>query len=166
MTPGRREVKPLLSADGIMVSYIEAGTPRTGRRTLADLLRGASGIVRVCDPFYGIKSLDSLELIPEACEVRFLTARPSDDQAKFTRAATDFARERPTTAMRIYPASQELHDRYILTDQSLLILGHGIKDIGARESFVVSVPRQYAGDLLDSLTASFDQRWAAATPLK
>jgi hypothetical protein len=49
--------------------------------------------------------------------------------------------------------------------ERILIIGHGLKDIGGKESFVIVLPRTMAGDLLSDMQRSFDQKWAKGTPL-
>jgi hypothetical protein len=166
MTSGRRQVSHLFEAQSeINVSYIEGGKPRTARKMLSDILTTLSGDVRVCDPYYGLRTLDALEMIPTACSVKFLTAQTTEKPIKLAGAITDFKRERSKTELRIYPDPKSLHDRYVLSSNLLLILGHGIKDIGNKESFVVSISSEYARDLLRSLEKTFEERWAISTTL-
>lgn len=49
MTRGRREIDTLFGGE-LLVSRIEAGTPRTARKMLAEILAKLGGVVRVCDP--------------------------------------------------------------------------------------------------------------------
>ena len=46
---------------------------------------------------------------------------------------------------------QDLHDRFVLSEAKILLVGHGLKDIGAKESFVIVLPRTFAPDLLDNV---------------
>jgi hypothetical protein len=145
--------------------YIDGTKPRTDRRELGEVLGDLKGTVRVCDPYYGVRSLDSLELIPKTAKVRFLTAKTSESAVKWASALKDFNQERPNVELRLTARQQDLHDRYVLSDSKLLIVGHGLKDIGNKESFVIVLPRTLAGDLLDDVQRSFDEKWANATPL-
>ncbi len=145
--------------------YVEGNQPRTTRRELAELLQGLSGLVRISDPYYGVRSFDFLDMIPKECTVQLLTSRISDNQAKFSVALSDFRRERTFVEIRIVSQPNMLHDRYLLTPDRILILGHGIKDIGSKESFVVAIDRQIAHDLVAQLIQTFDSRWQTATPL-
>ncbi|NOH02218.1 MAG: hypothetical protein HND47_09805 [Chloroflexi bacterium] len=166
MTSGQREVKGLFESQGeISVSYVEGGKPRTARKLLADMLSSLSGEIKVCDPYYGLRTLDALEMIPVNCSVKFLTAQTTEKPIKLSGAISDFKKEHPKTELRVFPDPKSLHDRYILSSDFLLILGHGIKDIGNKESFVVSISNDYAGDLLDSLEKTFEDRWAVSTIL-
>jgi hypothetical protein len=165
MTAGRREVEPLLNVGTIGVSFVEAGRPRTARKNLQDLFSGLTGTIRLCDPYYGVRSLDVLEMIPLPCSVRFLTSRPTENEAKIKVAIGYFKTEHPNTEFRVYPPPAPMHDRYLLSGDVLLLLGHGITDIGNKESFVVNISKEYAGDLIQELATSFDAKWAKASTL-
>jgi hypothetical protein len=54
----------------------------------------------------------------------------------------------------------DLHDRYILSDAELILMGHGLKDVGNKDSFVVRIPSSLAPDVVGSVRSSFDQKWA------
>lgn len=168
MTSGRREIEPLLEVGPLRVSYIEAGKPRTARMFLKGMLGKLSGKVRISDPWYGERSLDSLALIPKSCTVQFLTAQAGGSKAskaKLPGALKDFKSEHPNVELRKYPNPKQLHDRHILAGSELLILGHGIKDIGEKESFVITVSKSEAPDLIADMEATFDTRWSASTPV-
>ncbi len=165
MIPGSNRAKAVLAVGNLQVLYVAGDKPRSDMKRLADVLSDLQGTIRISDPYYGERSLDALEMIPEKCQTRFLTARTTENQAKLKRALVDFRRERPLTEIRVYPNPKELHDRYVLSDNRLLIVGHGLKDVGHKESFVITLSRSLAADLLDDLRAAFDDRWGRATPL-
>lgn len=73
--PGKRIAEHVLGAGDLDLVYIDGTTPRTARREFGDVLGDLKGTVRICDPFYGVRSLDTLELIPKTVSVRFLTAK-------------------------------------------------------------------------------------------
>jgi hypothetical protein len=164
-TKGRRVAEEVLAAGALEFLYVEGNRPRTARRELAEVMGGLNGIVRICDPYYGVRSLDSLELIPNRCLVRFLTGKTNEGATKLAGPLKDFKRERPNVELRVAARPQELHDRFVLSHEKILLVGHGLKDIGAKESFVVALPRSFAPDLLDNVECSFDQKWANGSPL-
>jgi hypothetical protein len=47
----------------------------------------------------------------------------------------------------------------------MLLLGHGLKDIGGKESSVVRLNKTLVPDLTASLGNSFDSLWAVSTPI-
>ncbi len=161
----RREAERLLEAGSLTLLYIEGNKPRTARRELEEILSNLSGTVRICDPYYGVRSLEALELVPANCTVRFLTARTNENPTRLSGHLRDFKRERPNTELRLYPNARELHDRYILSRDRVLIVGHGLKDIGGRESFVIAIQEALAPNLLAQVSAAFDDKWVRATAL-
>jgi len=165
MTKGKKEIENLLGGELMSVVRVEGGQPRTARLRLGEVLGTLKGSIRVCDPYYGIRTLDSLDHIPKSCTVRFLTAKSNEPALKIQNAIRDFTKERPSTELRIAANPSELHDRYVLSAEMLLILGHGLKDIGGKESFMIRIGRELAPDLLHKLAGTFDSRWKAASPL-
>lgn len=165
MTRGRREIEDVLGGELMAVAYVEGGKPRTARLRLGEILVQLKGMVRLCDPYYGVKTLDTLDHLPPASNFRFLTGKTTESARKVTGAIRDFKKERPKAEFRVAAAAHELHDRYALTKECLLILGHGLKDIGGKESFVIRVDRELAPDLLNEVREKFDERWKAAKPL-
>ncbi len=165
MLAGQRQAQPLLSGGNLQVLRFDGTAPRSARQRITELLGALSGTVRICDPYYGLRTLDVLEALTPSSSVRFLTARTSEAGAKLSHALKDFKKERPRVEFRLSVAAHDLHDRYVVTADSLLLVGHGLKDVGSKESFVVALNAALAGDLIRMVKASFDTRWTAATPL-
>lgn len=161
----RRELGSYVSEGPIQLVYVKTGTPRTARKQLGGILEGLSGVVRILDPYYGKRTLDVLELIPDSCEVRFLTAKTTENEARLRRAISDFRKEHRATYMRIYPRPRNIHDRYIIDDRELLIIGHGLKDIGGRESFIIRIDESIAGGIVREIRESFDAKWEESSPI-
>jgi hypothetical protein len=166
MTKGEREAETSLNAgSGLTVLRIESGKPRQARIKLGEILKSLAGTIRICDPYYGVSTLDSLDYIPKTCDVRFLTQKTQDSPRKISGALRDYYKEKPSTQFRTAKSSARLHDRFILTKDELLILGHGIKDIGNKESFVIALEKQLVPDIIDDVQTIFDKEWALATPI-
>lgn len=166
MIPGRRLVEPTLGRQTLLVVYVEAGKPRTARRQLADLLEPLAGDIRISDPYYGVRTLDSLSLLKSARSVRFLTARTNEKMDEVSRAIRDFCRENPKMELRVAADASSMHDRYVLTDDTLILVGHGLKDIGGKESFVIRLGEEVAQALIGTITPAFDAKWSSAEPIK
>lgn len=165
MTKGKKEIEHLLGGELMSVVRIEGGQPRTARLRLGEALITLKGIIRVCDPYYGVRTLDSLDHIPKTCAIRFLTVKSNEPALKMQSAIRDFIKERPTTEFRVAANPSELHDRYVLSADMLLILGHGLKDIGGKESFMIRIGRELAPDLIHELATTYDSRWKSASPI-
>ena len=163
MTKGHRKIEPILGGNRTTVVKIDHGQPRTARLELSKTLAPLSGLVRICDPYYGVRTLDALDLLQKSAHVRFLTQRTSEAGRKLHGALRDFKAERPNVRFRVAPNAVGLHDRYIVTKDLLLLLGHGLKDIGGKESFIVRLDKSMVPDLLKSVAASFDEKWSKST---
>lgn len=165
MTQGRKEIEALIQDGAQSVVRIEGGRPHTARQHLGELLESLTGVVRIADPYFGARTLESIDHIPSKSEIRFLTSKTNESQLKVKGAFRDFAKERKNVEFRLLPPPHDLHDRYVLTADTLLLVGHGLKDIGGKESFVVRLDRAEAKDLMDDVKTSFDAKWATATAL-
>lgn len=165
MTRGEREIMPHLDGGGISLVRIDGSGPRTARSHLGDILSTLRGTIRVCDPYYGVRTFDSLDHIAKSCKVRFLTSKTNEAGRKLRGALQDFRRERKQVDFRLAPSSAALHDRYVLSTDQLLIVGHGLKDVGAKESFIIQLDKKWAQSLIADTRKSFDAKWQAATPL-
>jgi hypothetical protein len=159
MTLGRRQIEPLLGFGPIQVVYIKSGMPTTARKHLAEMLSSLVGITRVCDPYYGLRSFESLAEIPTSSIVRFLTSHTNEKTSALSGPLSDFKHEQPNVEIRLLSSPNTLHDRYILTSDNLFLLGQGIKDIGVKESFIIIISRSYAPDLLRDQEGRFDALW-------
>lgn len=164
MIKGQREIAPYLGVGELSLVHIEGHKPRTARIKLCNILSNLQGLIRICDPYLGIRSLDSLDSIPPVRPVRFLTLNTTDSQRKLSGALRDFSTEHPKVEFRRAPTPSDIHDRYVITKSELLILGHGLKDIGGKESFMILLRRDIAADLIDEIISAFDSRWNAAAP--
>ncbi len=164
MTKGERDIAPYLGGGLLSVVRIEGSKPRTGREKLGQILSQLKGTVRICDPYYGLRTLDSLDFIPKATVVRFLTAKTGESARKLRGALRDFREERPKIQFR-KTSSDYLHDRYVLAKDSLLILGHGLKDIGGKESFMIRLSSSLVPDLIRETASVFDERWKSASKI-
>lgn len=165
MTKGHREVEAVLGGSHMAVVRVEGNQPRTARLKLAEMLSSIKGTVRICDPYYGVRTLDTLDLIPRSSEILFLTMRSSEPERQLKGAFQDFKRERPRVEFRLAAKTATLHDRYLVTPDALLILGHGFKDLGGKESFIVSITKDISPDLIRDTISSFDSKWKDGTSM-
>jgi hypothetical protein len=147
------------------VIKIEAGKPVSAQLAVAKLFEPLKGEIRICDPYYGTGSLLRIRELSNATSVRFLTQKPdSKEISLLPKAIKEFVTEHKQFDFRKY-AGNDLHDRFVVTADELILIGHGIKDIGSKESFVVRLDRVLAGDVIDTVQQSFDIKWANAAPL-
>lgn len=165
MTKGKREIEQVLGGEKMAVIRIEQNQPRTARLELGDILKNLSDVVRICDPYYGVRTLDLLDNIPVKTKVQFLTAKTNEPGHKLKGALKDFKKERPNIEFRLASGNAGLHDRYVITNNFILILGHGLKDIGGKESFIIRLDKDLVPNLIRETTKSFDDKWNVGTTI-
>ena len=76
----------------------------------------------------------------------------------------DFKIEYPHIELRDYP-HDDIHDRYIISSDDFILLGHSIKDLGNKESFAISLNKNAFKNLIEAISENFDRRWNQAQPL-
>jgi len=97
--------------------------------------------------------------------LQFLTGKTNESRTTFSREVKDFQKEVPSLEVRLFSAHHDLHDRYIISDNALVVVGHGIKDMGNKESFLILFKGDSTPDLRKTLLEKFDSRWKGAAPL-
>lgn len=125
-------------------------------------MKRTSGEVRILDKYFGLESLDFLQDFQKNRRILFLTSHPPKHLDHLRREVARFKKEFPATEFRAYGSPHELHDRYLLFDSEVWLVGHGIKNLGDKESFVVILEEPFGKDIRRSLIESFDARWASS----
>jgi hypothetical protein len=165
MTKGKREIEHVLGGEKLSVVRIEKDQPRTARLELSEVIKELTGTVRVCDPYYGVRTLDLLDNFPKSTKVRFLTSKTNESARQLAGALNDFKKEKPNIEFRLVDKSAGLHDRFLVASDLMLILGHGLKDIGTKESFVIRLDKELVPDLIRETIVAFDSKWNSGTTI-
>ncbi len=106
-----------------------------------------------------MESLDFLQDFQKNRHIRFLTTHPNKNLGQLQREVARFKKEFPNSEFKAYASPHELHDRYLLFEREVWFVGHGIKDIGGKESFVVILKDPFGKDIRKTLHDSFEMRW-------
>jgi len=164
--PGERALAATLGGS-VTVVRIEAQKPLTARAQLTQILANLRGIVRISDPYYGARSADALAACASATDVRLITGKcgGGENESSARRVIVDLTKEHRRVQVRVAPSGQMPHDRYVLTDSEMILVGHGLKDIGSRESFMIAIPRNLLTDIATQTEAAFDSLWSVSTPI-
>jgi len=132
-------------------------------KKLPSLINSLEGDICIVDPFYGNGTFFTLEKFGKGRKVRFLSARlgreEQDNVTKFEANLKKFKKEFKNIKIKKYDKFYELHDRYIIADNALVVVGHGIKDFGNKESFVIFLPKKEVSNFLPTLRTNFEKRW-------
>lgn len=161
MKEGKKHLVSQAKEGSINVFYFEPGKRYMSRRFLS---KNILGVVRdglkIVDPYCGERTLDILNGI-ENKTVKFLTRVENlreRERNRFLRVLQDFKSENPNIEFRNYP-NTDIHDRYIISSNFLVILGHSIKDLGGKESFAIVLNRETSKNIIETLIENFNRRW-------
>jgi len=165
MRPGKEHLESIGNAQNLKMVFIEKSTPYTTRKKIEEIISQTKGEIKIVDRYYGEKSLDTIQKFGKSRSIKFLTADPGtgESEQKFSRDLIHFTKEFKNVSVKKIANGKELHDRYIITTDSLILLGHGIKDIGGTESFVIFFKASDVHDIKSMLESKFNQRWTIAT---
>ena len=132
-------------------------------KNFPNIINMLDGDLCIVDPFYGNGTFYLLEKFGKEKKIRFISGRLGDEEQKkitnFQINLKKFKREFKNIRMKKYDKFYELHDRYIIADNALVVVGYGIKDFANKESFVVFLPKKAALKFLPILKAIFEKRW-------
>lgn len=167
--PGEVYLRGLKKDEPLNILYIQPDKPRTAKNNLEGLIKSIpKDTLLICDKYYGLKTLDVLEMFSKYHKnVKFLTAKigHGEKPATLGNAVSEFKKENKKKVEIRQCAGNDLHDRYIIAKDRFFIVGHGIKDLGNKESLIVAVEDRYGKDIRKTITAVFEKRWSSAKPL-
>ena len=139
---------------------IEPEKAFTRIREIEDILAGLRGVLSICDPYVDARTLDFVAECRRASAIRLLTVTITKP-GRFGRDLAAFNREHTGVLEVRVAAQKDLHDRYVVHDDGLLLLGTSLNGLARKQSFVVAL----GSDLRADVCAAFDSRWQVATPV-
>jgi hypothetical protein len=161
---GERFLEAEVAPAGPLAVHVSGKAPWSDRRLIVkEAMKRITGDVRILDKYFGMESLDFLQDFQKDRRIRFLTSHPSRNVPQLQREVARFKGEFPNSEFKAYPTPRDLHDRYLIFDKEVWFVGHGIKDIGNKESFVVILQEPFGKDIRRTLADSFDQRWSMSS---
>ena len=167
MKPGKDHLRSLVKQGSVEVFYFEPGKKYSTKRILSrGILEGLQGKLQIVDPYCGERTLDILKDI-KGKTIEFLTRVDNlkeKERDRFLRELQDFKPECPTIEFRSYP-NTDIHDRYVISENSLVILGNSFKDLGNKESFAIVLDKNSSRNIVEALSEIFNRRWKQATAL-
>jgi hypothetical protein len=157
---GERFLDKRAGRQGPLTFYLTGRAPWSDRRFVArEAVKKATGDVRILDKYFGMESLDFLQGFQKNRQIRFLTTHPPKNTGNLQREVARFKKEFPNSEFKACPLPNELHDRYLLFDREVWLVGHGVKNLGEKESFVVILQEPFGKDIRNTLLDSFEARW-------
>jgi hypothetical protein len=156
MRAGEQEI----SSSTVSPLFIDPAKAFSATRKLADIICGLEGDLRYCDPYVGSRTLDFLADCKGAQSVKLLTVT-IHNSAAFKADLAAFQKEHNHILDVRVLQHGHLHDRYIVHNRGMILLGASLKDVGKKQSFVVAV----GSDVAQSVAISFDGHWQNAVVL-
>lgn len=167
MKAGKDHLIKLAGEGSVRVYYFESGKKHHSKSILANnILAGLEGEIKIVDPYCSERTLDILGN-SEVNNLRFLTHIENlseQKKNKLLRELQDFKSEHSGIQFRNYPKT-DIHDRYVISSEFVVILGHSLKDLGSKESFAIVLNKETNINVFGALTELFNRRWKSATPL-
>lgn len=167
MKAGKDHLISLKKEEYINLFYFEPEKRYTSKRVLSkDILLGLKGNIKILDPYCGERTLDVLK-DQKHPNIKLLTKIDNlrgSNKSRFLRELQDFKSENPNMEFRDYPHT-DIHDRYLISSNNLVILGHSIKDLGGKESFAIVLDRTTNKNIFEAMIENFNRRWKQSTAL-
>lgn len=166
--PGKKDLERLESADKKRIRLITGEKPWTDKnKEFMELISNLKREIFILDPYYGLETLHVLSSFGYTKRVYFLTSKMGggENAALVNKEIARFKKEFKNIEMRAYPKFDELHDRYIISDNFFVIVGHGLKDFGNKECFLIAIPDEDVKGLITTLKTNFKKRWKNSTIL-
>jgi len=149
------------NGESVEAFYFQPNRSYSSKRILvSNIMTSLNGDLSIVDPYCGERTLDMLLSIGSR-NVRILTRLdnlPGRQKSSFLRDFRDFRIEQPNVELRNY-TQVDIHDRYIITSTTLVILGHSLKDLGRKESFAIIFSKAKSPDIFEAVKANFNKRW-------
>lgn len=166
MKPGKDYVLNLVKNEILNIQYFKSGQRFTSKRILSEsILDVCQGELKIVDPYIGIRTLDILRKHTQ--EVKFLTRLSNlrtNEANNVIREIKDFCSEFTNFQFKDYP-NIDLHDRYIISDNYLIISGYSFKDLGKKESFALFIERSGNIDIIKLIENGFSVKWSISNPI-
>lgn len=161
MKSGKEYLLSKVREGSVQLFYFEPGNRFLSKRILSkNILDNLKGDLKVVDSYCNERTLDILRSVRDR-QVKVLTRVENlreKERDRFLREVKDFKSENKSMEFRSYPHT-DIHDRYVISSDSLAILGHSFKDLGSKESFVVLLSRNESKNIVEVLNENFDRRW-------
>jgi hypothetical protein len=152
LNPGMQEVSKAESP----ILFVNPTKAVQSVLSLHDFFATLKGSVRICDPYLDAITVQHLEAFTAATAIKLLTYNISDTPT-LRLAAQALASVQQFEIRR--PASDLLHDRYVIAGNSMIIMGTSLNSFGKKQSFVVKAGM----DIRAAVLNNFNDLWNAAS---
>lgn len=147
-------------ASGTSVVLVDPARALQETRELENILGQLKGPVAICDPYLDCRTLDFLGSMQGATSVKVLTERVMDEEK--VRRDLKAVEKQIGASVEVRKAPKGvLHDRYIIHNGGMLILGTSLNSFAMKQSFVSKA----GNDVREATKDYYTKRWDSATPL-
>lgn len=147
-----------LIAPASAIEFIDPQNALRAVLSVHDMLGQLRGTVRVCDPYIDRRTIEHLDAVHRDASIRLLTRNVTDEGA--LRRVLAAAQQNRSLEVRI-GQNEALHDRYVIDDVTMLLIGTSLNGLGKKQSFVVRAGEDVRGVVVPA----FDEMWKRARPL-
>jgi len=160
MKLGKEHILSFTSNEMSNILYFKPGERFKSKRILSTkLFDECTGDLLLVDPYIDLKTLDLLRDIRS--NVKLITKFDHLNQRRrdaLIRDINEFCGEYPNFEIKEY-SQTALHDRYIISDNLLIISGYSLKDLGKSESFIIFLEASENHDLYSMVKNNFLIKW-------
>lgn len=125
-------------------------------QSLHGILSDLRGVLRICDPYLDHSTIEHLDACQKVTQVRLLTSKITDN-GTLRRLVAAYPSAKRTLSVRVVKGVS-LHDRYMLDDSRMFILGASLNGFAKGQSFIVRAGQ----DMKDQMQKLFDSAWTSA----
>lgn len=148
----------MLSASDEAVTFVNPATALQSTLKLHEILRQVQGGLSVCDPYFDHLTLEHLEACGKGRHIRVLTQKVNESGP--LRRIYDAANLAGYGFEVRIASAKVLHDRYVIDERAMLILGGSLNGFGKKQTFVIQVGSDVRRTVLDA----FEGEWVKGTP--
>ncbi len=148
--------REMLSVDEA-VTFVNPASALQSTVKLHDILRQLHGELSVCDPYFDHLTLEHLEACGKGRRIRLLTQKVNGTGP--LRRVFDAANLSGYCFEVRIACGKVLHDRYVIDERAMLLLGGSFNGFGKKQTFVI----QIGSDMRKTVLDVFDCEWAKGT---
>ena len=154
MKQGIEEIRPA----SLSSIYVDPELALTQIRRMEEILASLKGDLKICDPYVENKTIDFLAECRSSSSIKLLTSNVLKE-SKLRRDLAAYDKEHTRKIEVRISLNGVLHDRYILHEEGMLLLGTSLNGFAKKQSFLVSL----GPDIRAATETAFNRMWVSAT---
>ncbi|NIM11660.1 MAG: hypothetical protein GTO45_06170 [Candidatus Aminicenantes bacterium] len=126
--------------------------------TFHDFLSGLGDNIRICDPYLDTNTIEHLDSCKDGVKIKLITHNIKDS-GRLRQLISAFNRSKRHIEIKKTPISV-IHDRYIIDDKIMLILGTSLNGFGKKQCFLIKAGK----DIRSAMLNNFKKHWSTSNP--